>query len=371
MPDYYTTLGVSKSASQDEIKKAYRKLAHQHHPDKKNGDEQKFKKVNEAYQILSDPKKRAQYDQFGSSFGSNGGPQGNPFGGGGGFEDIFRNFRNQQAGGPFNNTQGGQTGGFEDIFDIFGDAFGFGQRRSGGTNRGADIQADLMVNLYDVARGSIKKVEIAKDIPCQECRGSGVKKGSELIECSVCKGAGETKETMGSVFGSFTRVQACNVCQGKGKIPKENCQVCKGEGKKKDKQSLEINIPAGIRDGEALGLKEMGQAGFRGQPAGDLYIRIRVAPDRRFKRVGNDIFYETKIKLTDAILGATISIPTLDGEKELNIPAGTQDGQELRMKGIGVHGRHGGDQIVKANIEIPKKLSGKAKKLVEELSSHI
>jgi molecular chaperone DnaJ len=382
-PDYYTILGVPRNASQDEIKKAYRKLAHQHHPDKQGGNEAKFKEINQAYQVLSDPRKRSQYDQFGSAFESQG-----PFGGGQGpfwgwRESPFGGFGRGFDGFDFSRGFGGQ-GGFniEDLFDLFEGAFGgshFGGTRAGrGTGRtqeksgqGEDIRLGLKVNLYDVARSGIKQVEISKYIICQECNGSGAQKGSGLVDCSVCQGGGEVSETMGSLFGSFTRISTCSACLGKGRVPRENCSACKGEGKKQGKEVFELKIPAGIKDGDSLVIKGRGQAGFRGAKAGDLYVQINIEPDKKFERVGNDIWCEFRIKLTDALLGTRVCAPTLDGEKEIEIPAGTQEGDELRLKGLGIHGQHRGDQVIRIKIEIPRKLSGKAKKLVEELAEEI
>lgn len=379
--DYYTTLGVPKGASQDEIKKAYRKLAHQHHPDKQGGDEKKFKEINEAYQILSDPQKRSQYDQFGSvppgGFGSQG------FGGfgGRGFDgfDFSHGFGGFRQSGPFSGAQGGQEFDAEDIFDLFGDVFGgqFGRARSARGQRsqertgGEDIRINLILSLRDVARGTAKHIELSKDVVCQECGGGGAEKGSGLIDCTVCGGKGEVRETTASFFGNITRVSTCNICRGKGKVPKNNCHVCKGEGKKHSKKVVELDIPAGLKEGEALIVKGEGQAGFRGTKAGDLYIQIKVDPDKRFRRIGNDLVYEMPVKLTDALLGVRIRVPTIDGEKEIEIPAGVQNNEELKLGGLGVWGRPKGDQIVKIKIEIPKKLNSKAKKLAEELSQEI
>lgn len=380
--DYYTTLGVPKSASQDEIKKAYRKLAHQHHPDKQGGDEKKFKEINEAYQVLSDPSKRAQYDQFGSvppgGFGSQG------FGGRGfdGF-DFSRGFGGFRQGGPFGGAQGGQEFDPEDIFDLFGDIFGggFGRARSAGSQRaqektgGDDIRINLTLSLRDVARGASKKIELSKDVICQECGGSGANPpaggGSGLVDCTVCSGKGEVRETTASFFGNVTRVSTCHICRGKGKVPKNNCQACKGEGKKRSKKNIELDIPAGLKNDEILVVKGEGQAGFRGTKAGDLYIQIKIEQDKMFKRVGNDLVYEMPVRLTDALLGAKVRVPTIDGEKEIEIPAGVQNNEELKLGGLGVWGRPKGDQIVKIKIEIPKKMSGKAKRLVEELAGEI
>lgn len=367
--DFYTILGVPRSASQDEIKKAYRKLAHQHHPDKQGGNEAKFKEINEAYQVLSDPKKRSQYDQFGSAFESQG-----PFGGFGRGFDGF----------DFSRDFGGGSGGFniEDLFDLFNGGFGSPFGRTRGERQGArqaqerpgrgeDIKINLKISFHDAARGVAKQAELSKDIICQECGGSGAQKGSGLTDCSVCQGKGEITETMGSFFGNFTRIYACSVCLGSGKVPKNNCPTCRGEGRKHGKNLFEINIPAGVKDGDTIVMKNGGQAGFRGAQAGDLYIQLSIEADKKFKRIGNDVLYELPVKLTDALLGTYVFVPTLDGEKEMEISAGIQDGEELRLRGLGIHGPHKGDQIIRIKIEIPRKLSGKAKKIVEELAGEI
>ncbi len=370
--DLYTILGVPKGASQDEIKKAYRKLAHQHHPDKQHGDEKKFKEINEAYQVLSDPNKREQYDRFGPSFAQGFGGQGR-----GGFDGF--DFSQGFGRGPFGGTQGGQEFDAEDIFDMFGDIFGggFGRARSARGQRtqervsGEDIRINLTLSLRDVARGATKSVELNKDGLCMECGGSGAEREGGLVDCTVCGGKGEVRETTASFFGNITRVSTCNVCRGKGKVPKNNCRACKGEGKKHSKKVVNLDIPAGLKDGEVLIVRGEGQAGFRGAMAGDLYIQIKIESDKRFKRVGNDLVYEMPVKLTDALLGTRVRVSTIDGEKEIEIPAGAQNGEELKLGGLGIWGRPRGDQIVKIKIEIPKKLSGKAKKLIEELSKEI
>ncbi|MBI4160497.1 MAG: DnaJ domain-containing protein, partial [Candidatus Yanofskybacteria bacterium] len=240
--DFYTTLGVPKSASQEDIKKAYRKLAHQYHPDKQGGDEKKFKEINEAYQVLSDPNKRSQYDQFGSAFGSQG------FGGRG-----FDGFDFSQGFGGFRQ---GQNFNFEDIFDIFGDVFGgrngAGRRERDEATAGNDMKVILTISLLEAARGVRKTIEVNKEVVCGECDGSGAEKGTGFISCSVCDGKGEVKEVSASFFGNVTRVYVCKVCRGSGKIPKTNCHICRGEGKKREKKTLELNIPAGINSGEAF-----------------------------------------------------------------------------------------------------------------------
>ncbi len=388
--DFYTILGVPRNASQDEVKKAYRKLAHQHHPDKQGGNEAKFKEINEAYQVLSDPKKRSQYDQFGSAFGSQSGPFGgaqSPFGGFGrgpfdGAQDRFDGFDfSRDFGGfnPFDKAQGRQDFNLEDLFDLFGGAFGdsFGRRRERKQTgresaRGEDIRISLKISLRDVARGAIKRIELSKNIICEECEGSGANPPTGgLMDCSVCQGKGEVMETVGSLFGSFTRIYPCSVCLGTGKVPRNNCSACKGEGRRRGKEIFEINIPAGVKDGDSIIVRSKGQAGFRGTQAGDLYAQISVEQDKIFKRLGNDVIYELPVKLTDVLLGVRTNVLTLDGEKEIEIPAGTQDGDELKLKGLGVHGPHKGDQIVRIKINIPRKLSGKARKIAEELAGEI
>lgn len=367
--DFYTILGVSRNASMEEIKKAYRKLAHKHHPDKQGGDAEKFKKINEAYQVLSDPKKREQYDRFGAAFGSQG------FNGQGGFDGF--DFSNGFGGfGPFGE---GRSVNFEDIFDIFGEAFGeaFSGRARGPrraqeqAGRGKDVQTELVISFYEMARGGVKEVRMTKENICHECAGTGAKKGAGLIDCSVCQGKGEITETVSSFLGNMTRIYTCRVCVGQGKVPKENCLFCKGEGRNRGTKIIEIKIPAGIKDGDVLVVNGEGQAGFRGAKAGDLYVNIHVEPDKRFKRLGNDILYELPVKLTDSLLGTRLSVPTLDGEREVEISAGTRPGDELRLRGFGVHGLRKGDQILKIKIEIPSKLSAKARKLVEELAKEI
>ena len=275
--DYYSTLGVSRNASADDIKKAYRRLAHQHHPDKQGGDEKKFKEINEAYQALSDPKKRQQYDQFGHGFEQ---AQGAGFGGQG-----FGGFDFSQGFGGFSDNIN-----IEDIFDAFGGGWG-GRSRSVDT-RGQDIAVELNLKLTEALLGGMKVFEMESEIACPSCRGSGAKDGASLVECSICKGKGQTKEQVGILFGSFSRTVICSTCFGSGKVPKEICSSCKGYGKVRGKQRVEFEIPSGIKDGQTLVMRGKGQAGFRGAPAGDLHLGIRIAMPRKLSRRARELVEE-------------------------------------------------------------------------------
>lgn len=346
--DYYKILGIEKGATNDDIKKAFRKLASQYHPDKKTGDEAKFKEVSEAYAVLGDEKKRAEYDAYGHAFQGAGGP------GAGGF-----------------NWQGGQGfGGMEfdlgDIFENFGDMFGggFGRRKE---HRGRDISIDIQLTFKESIFGTKRKVLLTKNNTCKHCEGSGAKQGTELVNCETCNGQGRLRETRQSVMGSFTTVRECNACHGKGKVPKEKCGHCAGAGVMRTEQEIEINIPAGIQNGEVIRLTGQGEAVSGGTP-GDLYVKLHVQSDPNIKRDGSNLIRPLAIKLTDALLGGSYSIETLDGNLEIKVPAGIHHGELLRIKGKGVpSGSRRGDFLVKVSIETPNKLSRKAKKLVEEL----
>ncbi len=271
--DYYQTLGVSKSASADEIKRAYRKLAHEHHPDKKGGNEAKFKEINEAYQVLSDDKKRAQYDQFGSA-----GPQG--FGGGG-----FSAQGGPASGWDFSGFGGGIN--VEDIFDMFGSSFGGGGSRV--ETRGQDIEVELTVGLTEALLGGKKVFEIEKQIICEVCKGVG---GKDLTTCTVCNGKGQVKQQMSSLFGSFMRATVCSNCLGAGKAPKETCRECKGEGRHRGRDRIEIDLPQGVSEGEVLSLKAKGQAGYRNATSGNLHLRIRISMPRKLSRRARELVEE-------------------------------------------------------------------------------
>jgi len=366
--DYYKILGVSQNASKEEIKRAYRKLAHQYHPDKRGGDEKKFKEINEAYQVLSDDRKRAQYDQFSAYDGSS--PFGGQtawgwkdFSGGGGIniEDLFRGF-----------SERGKTAedfNFSGLGDIFGDIFGESRTRRRYKKKAKDIVIDLELTLEDIYQGLTKEIKLRKLVVCPNCGGSGGEPGSAMKKCAVCGGGGEIHQTQRTFFGSFSRVTTCSNCQGEGEIPEKTCSKCRGRGVIKDIKTITINIPPGVDDGQIIKLEGQGEAGKKGELSGDLYIRIHLKKHKEFVKKGDDIYYELPISFTQAALGDKIEIPTLEKRVKLKIPAGIQSGKLLRIRGRGLPRSDGerGDQFVKIQIETPKKLSQKVKKLLKEL----
>lgn len=351
--DYYSILGVSKNASKDEIKKAFRTLAHKYHPDKKGGDEKKFKEIGEAYSVLGDDKKRAEYDAYGKTFNGAGGG-GQPFGGGFDFSGF-----NQGFGG------GGQHVEF-DLNDLFGDFFGGG--RSTQQRRGRDISIDIELSFKESVFGVKRQVLFTKTGTCLTCNGSGAKKGTDTITCDTCNGAGKIHDTKQTMFGAFSTTRICEKCHGKGKIPKEKCETCKGVGVMRREEDITVAVPAGINNGEMIRMTGGGEAVPDGVP-GDLYIKIHVKHDPRFKKDGYDLIMPLTIKLSDALLGSSQKIETLDGELTLKIPQGVTFGERLRIKGKGVpKGASGrGDLYVKIDIQIPTKLSREAKKAIETM----
>jgi molecular chaperone DnaJ len=363
--DYYNILGVSKDATDDEIKKAYRKMAHQHHPDKSGGDEAKFKEANEAYQVLSDKEKRSQYDQYGQTF-----EQAQSQGGFSGFNG-FRDFSSYAEGFDFNF--GGGQGGFSDIFgDIFEQAgFGGGARgRSRRRYRGEDIQVDAEISFQEMADGVEREVELYKGVKCTRCEGEGVEPGSKKVECPTCKGEGEIRTARRTILGTFQQTSVCPDCQGSGKIPEKKCKKCGGDGRVREYEKIKVKIPAGIKDGQTIRLENMGEAGEKGGGTGDLYVNIHVAADERFERDGDDIRSVAKISFSQAALGDKISIETIGGKVKLKIPAGTQSGEIFRLKGHGVKhlSRFGhGDQYVKIQLVTPKGLDREQKDIFEKL----
>ena len=365
--DYYNILGVSKDASDDEIKKAYRKLAHKFHPDKSGGDEARFKEVNEAYQVLSDKEKRSQYDQYGQTF-----EQAQSQGGFSGFEG-FRDFSSFAEGFDF-NFGGRRSGGFSGFEDIFGDIFqqaGFGQRgRRTRANRGEDIQVDVEISFAEMVWGSEKELELYKRMKCSRCGGDGVEPGSKKIECPTCKGEGQIETRRRTILGTFSQVSVCPECQGEGKVPAKKCEKCGGDGRVREYDKIKIKIPAGIKDGQSIRLENLGESGERGGEAGDLYMNVHVLPDSRFVRKDDDIHSEEKISFSQAALGDKIDIETAEGAVKLKIPVGTQSGEVFRLKGKGIKhlSRFGhGDHYVKIQVVTPKNLTREEKEIFERL----
>ncbi len=350
MKDYYDTLGVSKSASKDEIKKAFRSLASKYHPDKKTGDEAKFKEISEAYSILSDDKKRAEYDTMGSY---SAGGQGGPWGGFGGFQG-----QNGQQGFEFD---------LNDIFENFGDMFGGGRAGARRSSRGSDISVDIELTFKEAVFGTRRSLKLMKNGACTSCKGSGARAGTETTNCTTCNGNGRIRETRQSVLGQFATVRECNVCRGTGKVPKEKCPDCAGFGVRRMEDAVDLNIPAGVEHGEMIRMTGRGEA-VQGGVTGDLYVKIHVQAHPTIKRDGDILTTNVKVKLSDALLGTTMSIETLDGSVDIKIPEGVRHNEQLRIKNKGVpDGTVRGDFLVKVQIELPTKLSKNARKLIEEL----
>jgi len=356
MKNYYDTLGISKSASKDEIKKAFHKLAHKYHPDKSGGDEAKFKEVNEAYQVLHDDQKRSQYDTYGDNPPSGGG-----YGGAGGFEGFdFSNF-----GGFGNQSSGG--GGFEfDLGDMFGGMFGGG--RQSHARRGNDLQTNINIDFKDSIFGIEKEIQIKKPSTCNTCKGTGAKHGTDLETCTQCSGKGSVRNIQRTILGSIATNVTCDKCHGVGKIPKSPCEHCRGSGVVNESRTIKVSIPAGIQNGETLRINGMGEAISLGT-SGDLYIRLGVSPHKTIVRQKNDLVTSLSIKLTDALLGAQYAIETLDGSISVTIPTGTRVGDDIVLKNYGVPTSHNkrGNFIIKLNITLPSKLSKSAKEIIEQL----
>ncbi|MFH1286323.1 MAG: molecular chaperone DnaJ [Candidatus Magasanikbacteria bacterium] len=357
--DYYKILGVEKSATADEIKKAFRKHAHKYHPDKKDGNEDKFKEVNEAYQVLGDEKKRGQYDQYGSSFDQQGG-----FGDGAGWDD----FMNAARGG------GGFHGGI-DLGDIFGEMFGMGSRRGHrGPRRGNDVQVDVQLEFRDAVFGIERDIKLTKQNACDVCVGSGAEPGSDVKTCDTCKGQGQVIRIQQTMLGAMQTSAVCEDCAGEGKRAEKKCQHCGGDGLQRSESAYKIKIPAGIDNGETIRLSGMGEAAPLAGQTGDLYVRVHVMQDKNFERSDYDIYTEAHISYPQAVLGDKIEIETLDGKKKLVIPTGTQSHQSIRLRGLGVprlQGSGRGDQYVNVMVDVPKKVSRKAKALLKDLESEL
>jgi len=349
--DYYDVLGVSKSATADEIKRAYRKQAVQHHPDKTGGDDAKFKELGEAYEALSDPQKRAAYDQFGEA-----GAQGNPFGGGG------------RAGGYDFNGAGFD---FSDILNQFMGGMG-GQRQQAAAG-GRDLEVGVTIEFIEAVFGTEKTVVIDLDDVCQTCHGSGAKPGAKLETCVTCRGAGQVTRVQQTILGAIQQRSVCPTCSGRGKVPETLCEVCHGSGIQRRRREIKVNIPAGIGSGATMRLTGQGAARKGGNGAkGDLYIQIRVKADRRFIREDRNIISQVNISMAAAALGTEIQVVTVDGDVTLKIPAGTQSGKVFKLSGRGVPGLNGrtrGDHLVPVTVETPTKLTAKQRELLEQFQT--
>lgn len=364
MADYYETLGVFRGASDDEIKKAYRKLAHKYHPDKSGGNEKKFKEINEAYQVLSDKTKRAQYDQFGQTF-----DQARAGGGPGGFSGF--DFGGFSAGGGPASGWNFEFGG-ADFEDIFSNIFGGGRGKRGAKRRGADIQVDVEIDFMEMVRGIKREIRLRKSVVCDKCQGTGGESGAKKKTCPICQGTGQVRKTRSSFFGSFSQVSICSECSGEGEVYEKKCGKCGGDGKVKEEQTIKVDIPAGMEDGGILSVRGAGEAGGKGSAPGDLYITVHIRPHEKFVRKGLDILSTEYITFSQAALGSEIEIETVEGHLILKIPAGTQSGEIFRIKERGVfdiHGYRRGNHLVKIIVKIPKKLSREQKRLIEELGS--
>jgi len=354
--DYYEVLGVEKNASETEIKKAYRQLARQYHPDVNPGNkeaENKFKEINEAYEILSDSEKKQRYDQFGHA-----GTDPNGFGGG------F---------GGFGGGTAGDFGGFGDIFDMF---FGGGtaSARKNGPQQGSDLRLDMELSFEEAAFGVERELEIPRTENCTTCKGSGAKPGTNPVNCSQCNGTGEVRYTQKTALGHFQTVRTCSHCGGTGKVIASPCSDCRGSGKVNRKRKIKIKIPAGVDTGSRIRLSGEGEAGLRGGPPGDLYVFIEVRPHKYFERRGDDLSMEFPITFMQASLGDEVQVPTLQGKATLKIPEGTQTHTVLRLRGQGVNRLHGagrGDLYVKVVVVTPTKLSEEQKQRIRDLSGVI
>jgi molecular chaperone DnaJ len=356
MRDYYEVLGVTREATADELKRAYRKLAMQYHPDRNPNDaeaESRFKEAAEAYEVLSNTEKRQRYDRFGHA-----GVRGNGAGPGAGFHDI------------------------NDIFSAFGDIFGgggsifdevFGGGRTRGPRRGragGDLRIKLALTLEEIAEGSEKKIKVKKYLSCEACEGSGAEGGSGYSTCTTCGGVGEVRQVTRSVFGQFVNVQPCPTCQGEGRKIDTPCSECHGNGRVKGEETITINVPAGVVEGNYLTMRAAGNAGQRGGPPGDLRIEIEEVKHKHFTREGLDIFYDCHVSFPDAVLGTEVEVPTLRGKARLQIDPGVQSGKILRMRGRGIpqlNSTHAGDQMVRIHVWTPQHVTADERQLLEAM----
>ncbi|MDR3051503.1 MAG: molecular chaperone DnaJ [Oscillospiraceae bacterium] len=353
--DYYEVLGVNKNATDEEIKRAYRKAAKESHPDLHPNDkkaEERFKEVNEAYEVLSDDNKRARYDQFGHE---------GPNMGGGGY-----------GGGGFSGFGGGQ--GFESIFDFFFNGADGTQRRRNGPERGADLRYDLTIAFEEAAFGCKKEFKFNRNEQCDACGGSGARAGTQPKTCPTCNGSGQVKVTSQSLFGQIVNMRTCTACGGSGTLIAEKCPKCGGQGRMRMLRTATVNIPAGIDNGQVMTMTGQGEPGSRGGPPGDLYVYITVKPHRFFKRQGFDLHCDIPISFTQATLGGEIDVPTLEGPVKHNIPEGTQNDTVLRLRGHGIQVLRGsgkGDLYLKVRVEMPRRLNEKQKDLLRQFEESL
>lgn len=362
MSDYYQQLGVSKDATLDEIKKAYRKQAIKYHPDKNQGSkeaEERFKEVTEAYEVLRDTDKRAAYDRYGKQ-GVRGGGYGGPPGGGVNFDEAIEIFMRDFGG----------FGGFSGLEDLFG-ARGGGRGQRSSSRKGRTVRIRLPLTLAEVATGVTKTVRVALLDHCESCSGSGAEAGTSPTACRTCGGSGEERHVQRTVVGQFVSVQPCRTCGGEGRVIEKACSACSGEGRVRAERSVEVEVPAGVTSENFLTLRGRGSVGPRGGSRGDLVVLLEVEEDPRFVRQGSDLVHERPITFSQAALGAEVEVPTIDGEARLDIPAGIQSGELLRMRGLGLPELHGsvrGDQLVRVVVWTPVDLNGEQKRLFESLS---
>lgn len=359
--DYYKILGVEKSANPDEIKKAYRKLAHKYHPDKGPGNEEKFKEANEAYQVLSDQSKRSQYDQYGETFeqaqrnGGYGG--GNPFGGGFDFSQGFGGF--------------GQGGMEFDFSDIFGDIFGSSQQRRERRQKGIDLEMSINITFAESVFGVTKQIQLEKKDKCKTCNGTGAAEGSKVVTCKTCHGQGQILTQRRTIFGNVSSSVICDTCAGDGKVPEVACKICNGTGVKRQDKTIEVKIPAGISNQQRIKISGEGEVGYRGSEPGDLYLLVKVQSDKNFAREGFNLLSDLPISFTQAALGAKVQFETMDGDIEVKIPAGIQSGKVLKIAGKGVPklgGSGRGDLLLKVRVLVPQKLTKEENELLTKLA---
>jgi molecular chaperone DnaJ len=357
--DYYEVLGVAKTATKDEIKKSYRKIAMQNHPDRNPDNkeaEERFKEATEAYEVLSDDEKRARYDRYGFS----GMREGQDFHGYSNINDIFSHFSDIFGGSSI----------FDDFFGNTSQRGRGGNRRRGTGTPGSDLKVTLKLTLEEIAGGTTKKIKIKKYVKCDSCSGSGSDSGSSLKTCTACNGTGEVRTVSRSVFGQFVNISTCTNCNGEGMVIDKPCKKCMGDGRMQDESTVTINVPAGVSEGSYMTLRGEGNSGLRGGSAGDMLVVFQEIPHEYFKREGDDIIFDLFVSFPDIVLGAECDVPTLSGRARLKIEPGTQPGKMLRMREKGVQhlNRHGaGDQLVRINVIVPKKINVRERELLKEM----